>query len=214
MTFSGFGLAAADFYEGLERDNSKDYWAAHQSAYLEHVRGPMEALMAEVSEDFGPATVFRPYRDVRFSADKSPYKTHQGGFVKLAAATGWYAEVSADGFRLGGGTYRMEPPALAAYRAAVDDEELGTGLERIVTGLRADGWQIGGETLRTAPRGWPREHGRIELLRHRALTALRWVDDVDVVTSARLVEEVRDGWEQLRPLVTWLARAVAEDASR
>lgn len=214
MSFPGIPHAAAAFYADLEQDNSREFWARRRDDYQQHVRGPMETLLAELEPDFGPAKVFRPHRDVRFAADKSPYKTHQGGFVPVAEATGWYAEVSADGFRLGGGTYRMEPPALAAYRAAVDDEELGTGLERIVTGLRADGWQIGGETLRTAPRGWPREHGRIELLRHRALTALRWVDDVDVVTSARLVEEVRDGWEQLRPLVTWLARAVAEDASR
>lgn len=214
MPFTGIPHAATAFYAELEEDNSREFWAAHRGRYERDVRGPMAALLAELSEEFGEGRIFRPHRDVRFSRDKSPYKTHQGIFVPVGRRTGWYAEVSADGFRLGGGTYRMEPPALAAYRAAVDDEELGTGLERIVTGLRADGWQIGGETLRTAPRGWPREHGRIELLRHRALTALRWVDDVDVVTSARLVEEVRDGWEQLRPLVTWLARAVAEDASR
>ena len=73
--------------------------------------------------------------------------------------------------------------------------------------------ELGGDTLRTAPRGWPRDHPRIELLRHRSLTALRWVEDADVVTTPRLVDEVRSGWRELRPLVEWLGRAVREGRS-
>lgn len=207
MTFLGIPHGAVDFYARLEEDNSRTFWAAHQVEYERDVRGPMTALLALLEEEFGEARIFRPHRDVRFSADKSPYKTHQGGYVEAATRTGWYAEVSADGFRLGGGCYAMDPATLTAYRSAVDGPrgaELATILER----LRDGGWEIGGERLRTGPRGMPRDHPRIELLRHRALTAVRWVEDGDVVTTPALAEHVRAGWREVRPLVEWLAPVV------
>ena len=146
------------------------------------------------------------HRDVRFSADKSPYKTHQGGFVRVATRTGWYAEVSADGFRLGGGCYHLEPAALAAFREAVDGRR-GARLQRVVQRLVADGWELGGTSLKTAPRGYPRDHERIELLRRKALTAMRWIEDGDVVTTPALVGAVREHWREVRPLVEWLRDA-------
>lgn len=207
MTFAGIPHEAADFYARLEQDNSRAFWAANAQAYERDVRGPMSALLAGLEEEFGPATIFRPQRDVRFAADKSPYKTHQGGYVAVATRTGWYAEVSADGFRLGGGCYFMDAPTLAAYRRGVDGPR-GGELERIVGQLRTDGWEIGGEQLRTAPRGTARDHPRIGLLRHKALTAMRWIEDGDVVTTPALLERVRADWRALRPLVSWLAQVV------
>src|SRR4051794_36356830 len=79
--FSGFAADAFAFYAGLEDDISKAYWTAHKKAYDEHVRDPMRALVAELQPEFGPGKLFRPNRDVRFSADKAPYKTHQGALV-------------------------------------------------------------------------------------------------------------------------------------
>ncbi|MFK5645223.1 DUF2461 domain-containing protein [Ornithinimicrobium sp. LYQ121] len=207
MTFTGFPHAATEFYAELERDNSTGFWQAHKDRWERDVRGPMVALMAGLEDEFGPAKIFRPNRDVRFSADKSPYKTHQGGYVGVSSRTGWYAEVSADGFRLGAGSYHLDPDALAAYRAGVDGPG-GAELERIVDDLRAGGWEIGGERLRTAPRGWSRDHPRIELLRHRSLTAMRWIEDGDVVTTPALLEHVRGHWRAVRPLVEWLGRVV------
>lgn len=206
MPFSGLPHASTDFYADLEQDNSREFWAAHRERYERDVRGPMTALMAELEEEFGPAKVYRPQRDVRFSADKSPYKTHQGGFVRVATRTGWYAEVSADGFRLGGGCYYLEPAALAAYREAVAGRR-GARLQRVVQRLVADGWELGGTSLKTAPRGYPRDHERIELLRRKALTAMRWIEDGDVVTTPALVGAVREHWREVRPLVEWLRDA-------
>ena len=88
MSFTGIPHAAADFYADLEQDNTREFWARRGDDYRSHVRGPMLALLAEVEPDFGPAKIFRPHRDVRFAADKSPYKTHQGGFIAAAEATG------------------------------------------------------------------------------------------------------------------------------
>jgi uncharacterized protein (TIGR02453 family) len=212
--FTGFPESATDFYAQLELDNTREFWQAHQETYQEQVRAPMEALLAELADDFGTAKIFRPHRDVRFSADKSPYKTHQGGYVQVAEATGWYAEVSADGFRVGGGCYRMEPAALTAYRQAVADDRRGAALERIVADLRAGGWEVSGDRLKTAPRGFDREHPRIELLRHRSPAVMRWITDLEVVTSPALVAQVRLDWGEARPLVQWLAGVTGPTPAR
>jgi len=71
-TFAGFGERATDFFAGLEADNSKAYWEDHRATYEAEVRAPMLALLAALEPEFGPGTMFRPYRDVRFSKDKSP----------------------------------------------------------------------------------------------------------------------------------------------
>lgn len=203
MTFSGIPHAAVDFYVELEQDNTTEFWTAHRERYEREVRAPMAALAAELEEEFGPAKVFRPQRNLRFSRDKTPYKTHQGVYVGTGRRTGWYAEVSADGFRVSGGSYHLEPEALAAYRQAVDGPR-GAALEALVTGLHDAGWHIEGSTLRTAPRGFGRDHPRIGLLRHTSISATRWVDDADVVTTHALVGRVREHWRQVRPLVEWL----------
>ena len=207
MAFTGIPHAAADFYARLEEDNSTEFWAANKADHERHVKAPLAALMAELEDDFGPAKIFRPNRDVRFSADKSPYKTHQGAYVAVGPRTGWYAEVSADGFRLGGGCYHLEPADLASFRNAVDGPR-GAELEQLVDELRAEGWEVGGDAVATAPRGWRRDHPRIALLRLKNISAMRWIEDGDVVTTPALVGAVRAHWEQVRPLVEWLRPCV------
>ena len=97
--FTGFPVAALDFYDDLEVDNTKSFWEKHKEVYAEAVKAPMTALCAALAPEFAPdgqsAKVFRPYRDVRFAKDKTPYKTHQGAFVAVGPATGYYVELSA-----------------------------------------------------------------------------------------------------------------------
>ncbi|WP_122818996.1 DUF2461 domain-containing protein [Nocardioides pantholopis] len=205
MTFEGFPVAALDFYDDLELDNTRSFWEKHKHVYAEAVRAPMEALCAELAEEFGPAKIFRPYRDVRFRKDKTPYKTHQGAFVAVGAATGWYVQVSPRGVSTDAGFYRADPAVLATVRAAIDDDRTGRELERIVEGLRAEGWEITGDRLKTSPRGYAADHPRIDLLRHRSLTAHHDLGFEPVVHTPKLLELVRADWRRLRPLVEWVA---------
>ena len=69
VTFRGWPSEALEFYEGLTADNSKTYWTAHKAVYESQVLAPMEALLVELEAEFGAGKIFRPYRDVRFSAD-------------------------------------------------------------------------------------------------------------------------------------------------
>ncbi|MEU5410380.1 DUF2461 domain-containing protein [Nocardia asteroides] len=201
--FTGFPLTALDFYEDLEADNSKTFWAAHKQTYEEAVRAPMTALTAELEAEFGPAKIFRPYRDVRFAADKSPYKDHQGAVAATMPGVGWYVQIGAAGLFVAGGCYMMSPAALATLRATIDDDVRGAELEHILADATAAGFTIGGDQLKTKPKGYPADHPRIELLRHKSLTARREFGAPDWLSTPAAATEIRRAWTELRPLVEW-----------
>ena len=207
MEFSGFPVAALDFYDDLELDNTKSFWAAHKHVWEESVRRPMEALVTGLADEFGAAKVFRPYRDVRFAKDKTPYKTHQGAFVAAGPSTGWYVEIGPPGVRVSVGLYRADGPTLSAFREAVADDRTGPELEKLLRTLERKGWSLGGDQLKTAPRGYDATHPRIGLLRHRSLTASRPYGFEPVIHTAELADRVRRDWRDARGLVEWLRRA-------
>jgi len=209
MSFAGFPVAALDFYDDLELDNTRSFWAAHRAVWEESVRDPMLALTAALADEFGPAKVFRPYRDVRYAKDKTPYKDHQGAFVAAGPATGWYVEVGAPGVRVGAGYYGLTSGQLAAVREAIADDRTGPELERMLAALERRGWTRGGDRLRTAPRGWSAEHPRIELLRHRSLAMGKSYGFDEMIHSPRLLDAVRRDWRAARPFVEWVAELTA-----
>ena len=204
MAFAGWPVEAIEFYEGLEADNSKAYWQTHKEVYERAVKAPMEHLLAELSDEFGEGRIFRPHRDVRFSADKSPYKT------TCAATVGdGYVSLSAEELMMASGLYMPDPDELQRYRTAVEDEASGGELATIVAALRSAGYQImAHDVLKTAPRGFPREHPRIELLRHKGIAMSRswpvgaWLGTRDAK------DRIITGLRAAAPLNQWLARHV------
>ncbi|ATD71319.1 MULTISPECIES: DUF2461 domain-containing protein [Gordonia] len=209
MSFDGFPEAALDFYDDLEIDNSKFFWEQHKETYRTAVAEPMSALAEELADEFGTAKLFRPYRDVRFSKDKTPYKTHQGAFVAVAPATGYYIQIGAPGVRVGAGFYEATPARLAELRKAIDHDRHGPELEKLVRRLTRAGWEIGGDRLKTAPRGYDVDHPRIDLLRHKSLFAGRDYGFDEVIHTPALVDRVRKDWRATTPLVEWIARHAA-----
>ena len=174
--FAGFGEGAVEFYDGLLADNSKAYWTDHRAVYEQDVLEPMRALLATLAPEFGPGKIFRPYRDVRFSRDKTPYKTACG-----ASVGPFYVQVSADGLLVAGGGYRWAPDQIARFRTAVDDERRGEDLAARLGTLTATMIEgaaptVAGDLLATRPRGVAPDHPRLELLRHRSLYAHRGWD--------------------------------------
>jgi uncharacterized protein (TIGR02453 family) len=205
MTFNGWTDAVLDFYEGLEVDNSRDYWQGHKAIYDAQVRGPMEALLAELSDEFGEAKVFRPHRDIRFSADKSPYKTHIGATL----ANHGYVQVSAAGLAAASGTYVFATDQLARYRLAVSLDLTGEALSKIVDDARAAGLTItSASTLTTAPRSYPRDHPRIELLRMKGLVTWKDWPVEPWLATAEAKDMVVAVLRASQPLVAWLDRHV------
>jgi len=201
MGFRGWPVEAIEFFEGLEADNTRAYWQANKGTYDDAVRAPMDELLAELAPEFGPGKVFRPYRDVRFSADKAPYKTAIGASL----GGGGYVQVSSTGLAAGAGMYAMAADQLDRYRRAVDDDRAGTELEAICAALSRGAIDVTArDSLKTAPRGYSRDHPRIELLCHKGLIAWReWPVGAWLGTAGakkRVIEFLRAA----QPLAAWL----------
>lgn len=201
--FEGFPETGLIFYEGLEADNSKSYWTDHRQEYEDSVRAPMLALLAELEPEYGGGKLFRPYRDLRFARDKTPYKTQAG-----ASVGDHYLQLSADGLLAASGMYRMSRDQIERYRRAVADERHGPKLARIVATLRKSGHEIAGDVMRTGPRGFDSKHPRIDLLRHRGLYAYRSWQPEQWLHTREVVDRVRAAWRDFGPLSLWLAANV------
>ena len=206
MTFSGFSEAALDFYDDLEMDNTKTFWEAHKQTYTAAVATPMKALTIALTDEFGEAKIFRPYRDVRFAKDKTPYKTHQGAFVPKGPSTGYYVQIGAPGVRVGVGFYEASGPRLASIREAIVEKRRGGELEDILATMTASGWELGGDRLKTAPRGYDIDHPRIELLRHKSMTLGKSYGFEPFIHTPELLDRVRADWREATPFVDWVLR--------
>jgi uncharacterized protein (TIGR02453 family) len=210
MKFSGFPDEAFEFYEGLQADNSKAYWNDHKAIWESCVRDPMVALVEELQAEFGgPVKVFRPYRDVRFAADKSPYKTNQGAWISDETGEGGlYVHIDADGLLVATGYHATASDQVERYRAAVLDDMAGPRLVNVVEGLRRDGYEVSGDLMKTRPRGVPEDHPRVDLLRHRTLTAHRVWAPAAWIHTRKALDRIRQSWQRMEPLNAWLAENV------
>lgn len=208
VTFQGWPAEALDFYDGLTADNSKTYWLAHKQTYQSCVLEPMTELLDELAAELGAGKIFRPYRDVRFSKDKSPYKTAMGAVIGPG-----YIQLSASGLAAGTGMYDMAPDQLDRYRRAVAADHSGTELEHVIEAVRAHQIDVHGhETLKTAPRGYPAEHPRIELLRCKGLVAWKQWDVGPWLGTAAAKKRITGFLSATRPLDAWLAEHVGDSA--
>ncbi len=200
MGFEGFSDEALGFYEGLEADNSKAYWSAHRQVWERAVRAPMLALLVELEAEFGGAHVFRPNRDVRFSADKSPYKTAIGATTE----GGGYVQLSARGLFVAAGYWQTAGDQVARFREAIVDADAGPALAGLVDALEAAGYEISGTQLKTCPRGYDPGHPRLRLLRHKTLTAHRDFGAPPWLATPAARGRVAEAWRVMRPLSHWL----------
>ncbi|WP_027340902.1 DUF2461 domain-containing protein [Hamadaea tsunoensis] len=209
MGFTGFPDEAFAFYEGLLADNSKAYWTDHKAVYESAVRTPMLELLDALGDGWGEAKLFRPYRDVRFSADKSPYKTHQGAFCSIEPGVGYYVHVDADGIYAAAGFHSHTKDQTVRYRAAVDAPGTGQALAALAAKLTKAGFELGGDRVKTRPRGVAADHPRLELMRHESLIAGRHHDPT---VSSDVLKMVRGDWKALKPLVDWALTNVGPGA--
>ncbi|MFC7528332.1 DUF2461 domain-containing protein [Actinoplanes sp. GCM10030250] len=201
MTFRGWASEALEFYDGLSADNSKTFWTDHLHVYETQVREPMRELLSALEPEFGPGKIFRPYRDVRFSNDKTPYKTHLGAWLE----SGGYIQLSADGLAAGCGMYQFAPDQLERYRRAVAADRTGSELTALIEVIEKARIDVHGHgSLKTAPRGYPKDHPRLELLRHKGLTTWKEWPPAAWMGTAAVKTRIVDFLRASRPLREWL----------
>jgi uncharacterized protein (TIGR02453 family) len=214
-SFAGFGPKVRRWFTGLEADNTREYFSANRDFFEESVRDQMDALLTELSETFGgEVRMFRQNRDIRFSPDKSPYKTNTYGVLRGTeiAAHGLYASISARGLVAGSGYHMMARDQLDRYRDAVADDARGPELETLVGEAHAAGLEVWGESLSTAPRGYPRDHQRIELLRRKSLSLGATLAFGRGISREDGLRFVTDTWRAAAPVTGWLDRQVGPTA--
>jgi uncharacterized protein (TIGR02453 family) len=208
VSFTGIPTAALDFYEDLEADNTKAFWTAHKATYDEAVRAPLEALVESLGKEFGPAKLFRPYRDVRFSKDKTPYKTHQGAWFGESST---YLHVSAAGLFVAAGYWETSSAQVDRLRRAVADDVAGAQLERTLAAVAKKGFTVGGDRITRVPSGYPKDHPRAELLAYKTLTGSREVGCPEWLATPKAAAEIGKLWRGLAPLTGWLDTHVGRD---
>jgi uncharacterized protein (TIGR02453 family) len=205
--FTGWPEDFQRFFIGLELDNSKRYFEANRRTYDESVRAPMVALMESLEGEHGPAKVFRANRDIRFSKDKSPYKTniaaHNG-----KAGVGGYLSLDKKGLTVAVGCYELTPAQLTKYRQKVAAEASGAALASIVARLEKAGYKMGGEQLKRVPSGWPQDHPRARLLKHKLVYVYRDFGLQPWLGSSAARTKVVKVFDDAEPLTVWLQKNV------
>jgi len=205
--FEGFGPQVRAWFTGLEADNSKRYFTANREFFEEAIRDQMAALLSELVEEFGgEVKLFRQNRDIRFSADRSPYKNNTYGVIhgSPVAALGLYASISASGLVAGSGYHVMARDQLDRYRDSVADERLGAELAELAARAGEAGLELWGESVATAPRGYPRDHVRIELLRRKSLSLGATLKFGRGIGRRAGLEFVTRTWRAAAPVTGWL----------
>jgi uncharacterized protein (TIGR02453 family) len=209
MAFGGWPAEAFELYAGLEADNSRAYWQAHRDVYDDAVRAPFAALSDAVAKRYGPLRLFRPNRDTRFSRDKAPYKTAAAAMTESDGGSSYYVQISAEGVFVGCGMYHLMTDQLERFRAAVDDGRAGSQVARIVAALEAKQYDIGAsEALKTAPRGYAKDHPRVELLRRKGLVMSRAFPLAKWMHTPKVLDRITTVWDDAKPLNKWLDQHV------
>ncbi|MEQ1702597.1 MAG: DUF2461 domain-containing protein [Ilumatobacteraceae bacterium] len=204
MAFTGFPDEAFAFYERLATDNSRTFWLANKPIFEQAVRGPMVALTEALGE-YGPFHIFRPNRDVRFSKDKTPYKDHIGAYGESQGGAGFYIQLGAGGMFTGTGYYDMAADQLERFRTAVDAAATGSDLAARCAVLERKGMRLGAMSeLKTAPRGYPKDHPRIELLRRKGLFAAQDWPLAKWMHTKQVVTKITAAWAAATELNEWL----------
>jgi uncharacterized protein (TIGR02453 family) len=220
--FAGMPDEGLAFLEDLEERNTRDFFDANKQVFKEQVQAPFAALVEAAAArlrrsvpDLGPPKVFRIYRDLRFSRDKTPYKTSMSASVPSrprddgggpGVGTGFYVNVGPAGLYTASGLYHADRADLARVRAAVADPDSGPELEAIFRRAAAKGLEPWLDPLQRMPREWPADHPRAALLKARSLVLNRQHERAPWLQTAELLDHLVADWKAMIPFNRWLER--------
>jgi len=206
-----------DFVQALKRNNRREWFEDHR-AQFEEARSRFEAyvaaLIAELSrtESLGALTprdcIFRMNRDLRFARDKTPYKPYMSAYIapggRKSRRLGYYVHIEAgDHSMLAGGLHEPEPKQLAAWRAAIDRDPRPFRKIEAAGDFRRYFGKVRGDSLKTAPRGYSKDHPDLDLLRLKRVTVWRELSDTQVA-SPRFAHETLKTFKSMKPFLVYL----------
>lgn len=222
LIFRGFSKETIDFFYNLKQNNDKSWFDSHKKDYEAYVLKPAKAFVVTMGErlkSLSPdinavpkfnKSLFRIYRDTRFSLDKSPYKTYMGIFFwegkrPRMECSGFYFHLEPPKLILGVGIYMFPRDLLDRYRNSVVDPEYGEQLSDILNKTsRKKGYELGGKHYKRVPAGYDASHPNAELLLHNGLYLGQETDIPDELYSSSLIDYCWKRFHPLAPLHRWL----------
>ena len=220
--FTGFPVESTQFFSDLRVNNNKPWFDAHKPDYENYVLAPARDFVVALGErlrDLSPdlvadprvnKSIFRIYRDVRFSKDKTPYKTHLALWFPTGLGggkfenPGYYFHLEPGNIMLGVGIHGFSKPLLKAYREAVINLELGSELAKITAGVLKKGYGIGTKTYKRVPRGFDPDHEYADLLRYSGLTSGVDLGIPAELHTPELVNFCFSKYQDMAPVVHWI----------
>ena len=219
--FAGFPREGFDFLRDLAANNNKPWFEANRRGYDEGLLGPgrlFVSAMGMALSEFAPGihaeprvsgSIFRIHRDIRFSRDKRPYKTHFDmwfwqGNRHSRDCPGYFLRLTPDAVVAGAGRHAFDKATLEAFRTAVADEHRGPALEQALAKVRAAGAEVGGAHYKRLPRGFAADHPRADLLRYNALHAFIEEPLPPDVHTAEFVDFCCERFRKVSPVQHWI----------
>jgi uncharacterized protein (TIGR02453 family) len=223
--FPGFSGECINFFLSLKKNNSRDWFASHKNDFENHVLSPARDFVVALGrelEKFSPGiqaipqidkSIFRIYRDVRFSRDKSPCKTHLGlwfweGAGKRMENSGYYFHLEPPDLMLGTGIYLFPKPLLGKYRNALLSEKHGPALAEAMKKLFREGYALGGKHYKKVPRGYDPEHRMKEMLLHNGLYAGMETKIPPEFFTPKITGYCVNHYKKMKPLHDWLSLVI------
>lgn len=208
------------FLCALKLNNNRDWFAANKETYQFHqefMKKFVQSLKEEMErhDSIEKAKLYRIYRDMRFSKDKTPYKTHFGGWFRRASSKrrgGYYFHIEPNNTTIAGGFWRPNGADLKRIRAeiAANDEELRNILQ--MPDFLSYFGKLEGESVKTTPRGYPVTHPSIDLIKMKQFVVRRSFSD-DEVLHGSFFEEVTTTFLKMRPFFDFMSEVLTTDAN-
>lgn len=221
--FSGFPKQCVSFFQELDQNNNKEWFDLHRQDYEDFVQTPAKEFVLALGERLRKIrpeiqadprvnkSLFRINRDVRFSKDKSPYKTNMGlwfweGMGKRMECPGFYFHFEPSRLMLGCGFYMFSKETLSVYRDAVVDPKLGPALAKAIDKLNKNGFSTGGEHYKKTPRGYDPQHKNARLLLHNGLHCANESKIPKEFFTPEIVNYCAERYKKMLPLHEWLLK--------
>ena len=226
QTFTGFPLEGLQFFEKLAANNNRDWFKAHKQDFQAQVQRPAQAFVIALGQRLqtlssairydanlnGSGSIMRIYRDIRFSRDKTPYKTHLGivfweGEGKKTENPAFYFGLDPTGGKMYAGMSGFPKPMLEAYRQAVLDNSLGSELETVLAKLKTmQDYEVSEPHYKRMPRGFDKDHPRASLLLYNGLGVVSPQIDPAIISSPALIDVCFEHCQKMAPVQQWLVK--------
>jgi uncharacterized protein (TIGR02453 family) len=227
-SFKGFSKQTIKFFKDLENNNTRQWFENNRGVFEEHVMNPAQEYVMRMGALLKPMcpkitaipkvdkSIFRIYRDVRFSKDKIPYKTHLGIFLwegprKKLGNPGFYLQLDKSKILIAGGLYQLPPELLKPYRDAVSDPIKGAEVSKILKKmLKNPSYTLGGGHYKRVPRGYDPENPNAELLLHKGLYVYHEGPIPNEAYSPEFLKYSLSVFKDILPLHIWLRDNVSK----